>query len=145
MAASQPSADQTNLRSGILADLDTSIRIEKFMPHEHRMRPDTLQLLTLSIRHPSHGEIGYVAAIRVQHRCDGIFLEVMDVDTELFTITSTLFDKYGDVRSWIVDNEYHKGSGVWGRELNDGKLIIVLSVHVNAEVQICRVCRSRTN
>ncbi|KAJ7116328.1 hypothetical protein C8R44DRAFT_627744 [Mycena epipterygia] len=102
------------------------------MPHEHRAHPDTLQLLTLTIRHPKYGEIGRITAVRIQHRCDGIFLEVMDIDTEMFTIASALFDKYGEVRPWLVDNEYHKGSGVWGRELNEGKLIFIFCVSVDA-------------
>ncbi|KAJ7914865.1 hypothetical protein B0H13DRAFT_2001419 [Mycena leptocephala] len=55
----------------------------------------------------------------------------MDVDGELFTIASTLFDKYGEVRLWLLDNEYHKGSGVWGRELNEGRLIFVFCVSVD--------------
>ncbi|KAJ7721720.1 hypothetical protein DFH07DRAFT_760315 [Mycena maculata] len=56
----------------------------------------------------------------------------MDVDGELFTIASTLFDKYGEIRPWLVDDEYHKGSGVWGRELNEGRLVFVISVSVKA-------------
>ncbi|KAF7375117.1 Ankyrin repeat family protein [Mycena sanguinolenta] len=131
---SQARADQTNTRPMALSDLNTSIRIKNFMPYEHRMPPDTLQLITLSIRHPQHGKIGDVTAIRVQRRCEGIFLEVMDVETELFTITSAIFDKYREVRPWLVDNEYHRGSGVWGRELgDDGNLIIVLCVHIDAK------------
>jgi hypothetical protein len=116
-----------------LADLDTTITIKKFMKYEYRMPPDTLQLLTLAIRHPIHGKIGDITAVRVQHQC--LFLEVMDVDGELFTIASTLFDKYGEVRLWLLDNEYHKGSGVWGRELNEGRLIFVFCVSVDPPVK----------
>ncbi|KAJ6577319.1 hypothetical protein B0H19DRAFT_1119156 [Mycena capillaripes] len=114
-----------------LADLDMTISIKKFMKYEHRMSPDTLQLLTLSVRHPTRGEIGSITAVRVQHRCDGIFLEVMDVDTELFTIASNLFDKYGELRPWIIEHEYYKGSGVWGRELNQGRLVFIFCVSVD--------------
>ncbi|KAJ6448897.1 hypothetical protein C8R45DRAFT_1045588 [Mycena sanguinolenta] len=129
---SQPRTGQTDARPLALSDLDTSIRMKNFMPDEHRMPPDTLKLLTLSIRHPQHGRIGDITAIRVQRRCEGMFLEVMDVDTELFNITSAIFDKYREVRPWLVDNEYHKGSGVWGRELgDDGSLVVVLCVHVD--------------
>ncbi|KAJ7844403.1 hypothetical protein B0H14DRAFT_2358669 [Mycena olivaceomarginata] len=103
------------------------------MKSEHRMPPDTLQLLTLSIRHSAHGEIGYITAIHVRRLCYGLFLEVMDVDTELFAITSAIFNKYREIRPWLVENEYHKGSGLWGQELNEGNLMIVLCVSVDAE------------
>ncbi|KAJ7454838.1 hypothetical protein FB451DRAFT_1565231 [Mycena latifolia] len=116
----------------VLADLEATIHAKKFMHHEHRMSPNTLELLTLTIHHPKYKEIGSVTAVRVQNRCRGFFLEVMDVDTELFTIGSTLFDKYGEIRPWLVDNEYHKGSGVWGRELNNGRLFFVLCVFVDS-------------
>ncbi|KAJ6570250.1 hypothetical protein DFH09DRAFT_1154477 [Mycena vulgaris] len=115
----------------LLADLETTINAKKFMKYEHRMEADALELLTLAIRHPKYKEIGSVTALRIRHRCSGMFLEVMDIDTELFTIASTLFDKYGEIRPWLVDNEYHKGSGVWGRELNDGRLIFVFCVSVD--------------
>jgi hypothetical protein len=118
-----------------LSALSTTITAKNFMKSEHRMPPDTLQLLTLSVRHSAHGEIGYITAIHVRRLCYGLFLEVMDVDTELFTITSAIFDKYREIRPWLVENEYHKGSGLWGRELNEGNLMIVLCVSVDAEVQ----------
>ncbi|KAJ7677371.1 hypothetical protein B0H17DRAFT_1079548 [Mycena rosella] len=117
-----------NMPTLVLADLKATIRAEKFMEYEHRMQPDTLELLTLTVQHPTFKEIGSVTALRVRHRCYGIFLEVMDIDTELFTIGSAIFDKYGEIRPWLVDNEYHKGSGVWGRELNEGRLIFVICV-----------------
>ncbi|KAJ6460373.1 hypothetical protein C8R47DRAFT_933520, partial [Mycena vitilis] len=98
---------------------------------DHRSQPDTLQLITLSIRHPTHGEIGGVSAVRVKHRCYGMFLEIMDVDEELFTISTAIFDKYGELRASFMDNEYHKGSGVWGRELDTGRLVFVLAVSVD--------------
>ena len=34
----------------------------------------------------------------------------------------------------FVENEYHKGSGVWGRELDEGMLLYALSVLVEKEV-----------
>ncbi|KAF7330361.1 hypothetical protein MVEN_02474400 [Mycena venus] len=131
--ASQANTDQQTAIN--LFELDPKISVKKFMKNEHRMPPDTLQLFTLTIRHPTHGEIGYITAIRVQHRRQcrawGTFLELMDVDTELFTIASSLSNKYGELRPCIVDNEYYKGTGVWGPELNDGNLIIVLCVSVD--------------
>ncbi|KAJ7510312.1 hypothetical protein B0H11DRAFT_1183595 [Mycena galericulata] len=127
---SNPDASQCPIK---LVDLTTTISKKKFMKYAHRLSPDTLELLELSIRHPKYSEIGTVTAVLIHRgRCysDGMFLEVMDADGELFTIASTLFDKYGQVRSWLVDDEYHKGSGVWGRELNAGRLVFVFCVSV---------------
>ncbi|KAK7032909.1 ankyrin repeat family protein [Favolaschia claudopus] len=127
------SLDEHPRRTFKFQELETHIKVKNFLKHEHRMRPDTLQSLMLSIKHPSYGEIGYISATRVQYRSGGygLFLETMDVDNELFAIGSALFDKYGEIRPWLVDNEYHKGSGLWGRELNEGKLIIIRCVSVD--------------
>ncbi|KAJ7183103.1 hypothetical protein C8R46DRAFT_507637 [Mycena filopes] len=143
---SNPSAGPHNASTCLvnLTDLKATIRAKKFMPYEHRMPPDTLQLLTLSILHAKHGKIGDVTAVLVKSRCSNIFLEVMDIDTELFTIGSALFDKYGEIRPWLVreggerdgtpvGNEYHKGSGVWGRELDLGRLVFVFCVSVEPQ------------
>ncbi|KAJ7284692.1 hypothetical protein C8J57DRAFT_1053132 [Mycena rebaudengoi] len=96
------------------------------------MEPNTLKLLTLTVNHPEKKEIVLVSAVLMKHRCYGQFLEVMDIDSELFSIGSALFNKYGEIRPWLVDNEFHKGSGAWGRELNDGRLVFLLAVSVDA-------------
>jgi hypothetical protein len=98
------------------------------------MELDTLKLLTLTVDRPEKKKIVLVSAVLMKHRCYGQFLEVMDIDTELFTIGSALFNKYGEIRHWLVDNEFHKGSGAWGRELNDGRLVFLLAVSVDAPV-----------
>lgn len=124
-----------SMRTIKLTDLTTTISKKKFMQYEHRLPPDTLQLLTLSIHHPKYNEIGYITAVRIERdRCSGMFLEVMDVDEEMFAIASTLFDKYGEMRPMLVNHEYYRGSGVWGRELNDGQLVIVFGVSVDTPV-----------
>ncbi|TCD68460.1 hypothetical protein EIP91_010746 [Steccherinum ochraceum] len=47
-----------------------------------------------------------------------------------FDVWSTLFDKYGFVKEELVDHDYHKGTGCWGRELDKGTFIYVLDVQV---------------
>lgn len=54
---------------------------------------------------------------------------------ELHRFSMKLFDKNGMVRPEIVDHEHHKGSGAWGRELNDGTLVYIDDVEVKDQVR----------
>ena len=53
---------------------------------------------------------------------------------ERFDFASTVFDQLGLVLNELVDHEYAKGSGCWGRELNKGSLIYVDAVRVPVKV-----------
>lgn len=37
-----------------------------------------------------------------------------------------VFDKYRSVRDFLVDDKWQKGSGVWGREINDGVMVLFI-------------------
>lgn len=37
-----------------------------------------------------------------------------------------VFDKYGSIKDFLVDDEWQKGSGVWGREINEGDVVLVI-------------------
>lgn len=52
--------------------------------------------------------------------------------------SSDLFDKFGRLQPQIVDNEYHKGSGCWGREMDDRQIKLVF-VHPFQFVSVVRV------
>lgn len=41
-----------------------------------------------------------------------------------------ILDADGRVREDIVDDEYHKGTGVWGREINNGMIMVVFEIQV---------------
>lgn len=56
------------------------------------------------------------------------------VPPERFDFASTIFDQLGLVLNELVDHEYAKGSGCWGRELNKGSLIYVDAVRVPVKV-----------
>ena len=72
---------------------------------------------------------------REPSRVRGDFLRVMDM-TELPTLAQVLFDKFGRLKNEHVENDYHKGTGVWGHELDGGLLIHVMNIHVEPEVSI---------
>lgn len=63
-----------------------------------------------------------------------------DESDELHQFSVKLFDKNGMVKPEIVDHEFHKGSGVWGRELNHGMMIYVDTISVKPEVWRQRTC-----
>ncbi|KAH9849666.1 hypothetical protein C2E23DRAFT_356962 [Lenzites betulinus] len=67
-------------------------------------------------------------------QCRSDFLEIMDEDSqELQEFSSALFDKFGRLQREIIDNEHLKGSGVWGRELDEGTLLYIFSVEVEGK------------
>lgn len=66
--------------------------------------------------------------------CRGDFFEVMDESDELHEFSVHFFDKNGLLRPEFIDNDYHKGTGCFGTELNEGTLIYVDTVKVNPEV-----------
>lgn len=98
--------------------------------------PDTLKHLALRAIHPVHGEVGLInAKIINKPVCQDGFLEIMDAASqELTDFALALFDKYGKLRTELVENEYHRGSGCWGRELDDGIIVYVVSVQVGQQV-----------
>lgn len=53
---------------------------------------------------------------------------VMDASQELSDSATTLFDEIGHLRPSFIEHKYQKGSGVWGRELDDGSLLYLPSL-----------------
>ena len=45
-----------------------------------------------------------------------------------------LFDKYSNVRPWLVDGGSKSGSGCWGKELSVGDMLYVEDLMVKKEV-----------
>lgn len=98
--------------------------------------PNVLKDIKFSAIHPEHGEVGSLRAWVIDKpACRDDFIEIMDgLSKEMADFALKLFDKYGKLRPELVENEYHKGSGCWGRELNDGIIIYVVSVRVEPQV-----------
>jgi hypothetical protein len=72
---------------------------------------------------------------RLRFKKVGNFLEIMDEDSqELHEFSATLFDKYSNVRPWLVDGGARSGSGCWGTELSVGDMLYIEEVYVKKEV-----------
>ena len=114
--------------------LDDCVILSEVEPHHEH--PSVLKHIVLKAMHPQEGELGALVALQIdRRRCRGEFLVIMDEESqELCEFAVTLFDKNGRLKPEFVENEYHKGSGVWGRELDEGMLLYVLSVLVEKEV-----------
>ena len=112
--------------------------VSKLRLEDHAEYPYMLKVITLDALHPAHGTIGTIRALRVdreQCRISGEFLRILDNESQaLSDFAFALFDKFGKLKPEFVDHEYYKGSGVWGRELDDGVLYYILEVKVKNEV-----------
>ncbi|KAH8119710.1 hypothetical protein DFH11DRAFT_1721634 [Phellopilus nigrolimitatus] len=69
---------------------------------------------------------------------DGSFIIAMDSKShELACLSLDVFDRFGQVRPWLIHNDYHRGSGVWGRELYiqgwQAEFLYVLDLQVRPE------------
>lgn len=37
-----------------------------------------------------------------------------------------VFDKFWTIKDFLVDDKWHKGSGVWGREIDEGEVVLFI-------------------
>ena len=101
--------------------------------------PAIMQDITLTAHDAQQRCVAQLRARQIDRepsRVRGDFLRVMEKSStpELRAMAQTLFDKYGKLRSEHVEHGYHRGTGVWGHELDNGTLILILSVRVAALV-----------
>ncbi|KAI0360797.1 hypothetical protein OH77DRAFT_1586334 [Trametes cingulata] len=104
----------------------------KFTSEAHDEYPRVFKNVYVDALHPREGRVGSLVALQVdRERCRGSLLEIMDEESqELSDFALTLFDKFGRLKPELAENEYLKGTGVWGRELDQGPILYVLSVDV---------------
>ncbi|KAI0701641.1 hypothetical protein C8Q76DRAFT_825149 [Earliella scabrosa] len=117
--------------------LDDCVILSEVEPHHEH--PSVLKQIVLKAMHPQDGELGALVALQIdRRRCRGEFLVIMDEESQELCEFAN-----GRLKSEFVENEYHKGSGVWGRELDEGMLLYVLSVLVEKEEHKRRGVASR--
>lgn len=102
-----------------------------------------MQYLNVKLTHPTLGELASARCLQIQYRIrfkdSGDFLEIMDEDSqEMHEFSVGLFDKYSNVRPWLVDGGSRSGSGCWGTELSIGDMLYIEEVKVGKEV--CFFC-----
>ena len=118
---------------------DLSKCTAKFTTETHYEHPGRLQYLSATLVHPTLGELATASCIQIRGRMRfknlGDFLELMDEESqELLDFSSGLFDRYSNVRPWLVDGGAKSGSGCWGTELSVGDMLYVVDVRVKEEV-----------
>lgn len=123
--------------------------IAAFTVEEDYDYPHILKRINCEVEHPTHPNVASLSAFQIdRRRCRGQFLQVMDDESqELHEFSVKLFNKFGHLKPELVDNDYHKGTGCWGREMDRGMLIYVESIEVNPSVSMnmrrgCRMSHS---
>ncbi|CAL1705726.1 unnamed protein product [Somion occarium] len=62
----------------------------------------------------------------------GTFLQILDGESdELHQFSQKLFDKNGFLKPELIEHDYHRGTGCWGEEVNDGLLVYIDTIEVN--------------
>ena len=120
-------------------ELNLSECTPEFTTVEHCEYPERMQYLNATLTHPALGELATARCLKIHGRMRfknaGDFLEIMDEDSqEMHEFSVGLFDKYSNVRPWLVDGGAKSGSGCWGTELSIGDILYVEEVNVEEEV-----------
>ena len=111
-----------------------------FTTEKHYDYPDRIQNIIVTMTHPSLGELATAHCLLIRSRSwfknAGDFLEIMDeVSQEMQEFAVGLFDKYSNVRPWLVDGGSKSGSACWGKELSTGNILYIEEVNVVREVR----------
>lgn len=105
----------------------------------HYAHPSFQTAINLTILHSTHGEIASMNALGIDRQRSlqgGQFLQLMDEDEqELADFSQVLFDKFGFLKKYLIQNPHLRGTGVWGHEMDDGGLIYIYAINVNPKVR----------
>ncbi|TRM60525.1 hypothetical protein BD626DRAFT_571597 [Schizophyllum amplum] len=92
-----------------------------------------LRPVTITASHPRHKDLGTLEAYKIARvsRLAGHFFNVLDEkSSELADFGSKVLDNNMKVFTQNVENDYHKGLGCWGYEMNEGDIIYVHELDV---------------
>ncbi|KAL1688093.1 hypothetical protein GGG16DRAFT_60704 [Schizophyllum commune] len=98
----------------------------------------------LTATHPQHGTLGTLEAYKIErvYALKGHFLEYLDAKSaELSDFGEKVLDENLNVYLKLIDHDYHKGTGCWGAELNEGDIAYINSIEVGAEARSRAECR----
>ncbi|TFY50851.1 hypothetical protein EVG20_g11291 [Dentipellis fragilis] len=102
-----------------------------FEVENHSLYPDSVQVVVAVLRGPKNQEIAHLQGWLIDRwRARSSYFERMilsgkDQGQSAIIAYRRLFDKWGRIRPWLVRNDYLKGLGTWGEELNEGKLLYI--------------------
>ncbi|KAL1744515.1 hypothetical protein HDZ31DRAFT_38470 [Schizophyllum fasciatum] len=91
----------------------------------------------LTATHPQLGLVGKLYAYKIEriYTLKGHFFEVLDNKSdELADFATRVIDNDMNVVPKLINDDYHKGTGCWGEELNEGRIVYIRSVTVDAQV-----------
>ncbi|KAF9221335.1 hypothetical protein BS17DRAFT_768642 [Gyrodon lividus] len=96
--------------------------------------PRVIENIVLTLHHPKAGKVGEIEASNI-HRFNAgdKLLYALDAESDdLLQFGSTVVDKRGFFRPWLIENEYHKGTGCWGAEMdkNRGPILYISEVTI---------------
>jgi hypothetical protein len=110
-------------------------------------QPQGMTRITAKVKHPKHGDVASISAVKiVRGYMEDQVHYILDVEAgedELARFATTIFDRFGNVRPWLISPGYRSGTGVWGDELDGGAILYIVFVHV--EKKVSRTWRYRTN
>ncbi|KAG6895477.1 hypothetical protein C0992_001071 [Termitomyces sp. T32_za158] len=94
--------------------------------------PRIFRNIDLKVTHPKLGRIGSLYAVKIlRHLCGSSFFEVMDDHSdELQKFALAFFDKFGHVKPWLYRPGNRRGTGAWGKEINNSTIVYILDVTV---------------
>lgn len=97
-----------------------------------------LRYVYINVVDDKEGELGTLRALQIHRDTHHEYLGALDADSrEMYEFATTLFDESGDFRSELIEDDYLRGTGVWGRELdNDAPLLYINSIHVEEKVRV---------
>ncbi|KAF9245245.1 hypothetical protein BU15DRAFT_41028 [Melanogaster broomeanus] len=89
--------------------------------------PRLIENISLTLQHPEAGTVGEIAASKIRRSgTRGQLLYALDAESdELLQFGTKVIDKYGRFRPWLVENDYHKGTGCWGTQIDENKAPIL--------------------
>jgi hypothetical protein len=131
-------------------DLD---REEEIQEHEFTPSGDANQTLKirLFLTDEDEGEFKWMKNFVAECTCDGVTVatalaryidrgsirsrfweEMEEPSEETCSVAFHVFDRYGTVQTKYKDHPVQRGTGVWGKELDDGPLFLIEKVYVTA-------------
>lgn len=108
---------------------DCSLSID---PQPHPVYPLLIQTPSCNLIHPIKGclakMVGWLLDRDMLHGCPlpGFISAKRSEEQDLHDAYFEVFDKYRSVRDFLVDDKWQKGSEVWGREINDGDMVLFI-------------------
>ncbi|KAG6877052.1 hypothetical protein C0993_010739 [Termitomyces sp. T159_Od127] len=100
--------------------------------------PRIFRNIDLKVTHPKLGHVASLYAVKIlRHLCENAFFEVMDDHSdELQKFSLAFFDKFGRVKPWLYRPGNRRGTGAWGKDIDNSTIVYVLNMLVDDQLSI---------